>query len=131
MGLLELHGKSWKDSHSYVITGRREKASGVGGVSLFLCACVFMCVFPVSLLFFFKKEGGRDLNPKECAKSRNVNRSGAFGPLLRRQRSKCVQLDCLCSSADKTEQASSAQPSGIASGWMLPSPEEAITHIPG
>lgn len=99
----------------------------MGGLSL------RMCVLPASLLFFCKKERKKKtkLNTKECVKSSNANRSGAFGRPLRRQRSKCVQLNCLHSSADKTAQASSTWDSGRASDWMLLSPKEAIiTHIP-
>lgn len=105
----------------------KEEEGRVWGLS------VCMCVFPASLLFFFKKERKKKtkLNTKECVKSSNANRSGAFGRLLKRQRSKCVQLNCLHSGADKTAQASSTQNSGRASGWMLLSPKEAIiTHIP-
>lgn len=130
MGLLELHGKSWKKSQCYVITGRRKKAQC--GVSLSLCVCVCFLSLCFSSLRKKERRGKKKtkLNTKECVKSSNTNRSRAFGRLLKRQRSKCVQLNCLHSSADKTEQASSTHDSGRASDWMLPAPKEAITHIP-
>lgn len=62
-----------------------------------MCECVsVVCVCFLPLCFSsLRKKGGRDLNTKACVKSRNVTRSGAFGGLLRRQRSKRVQLICL------------------------------------
>lgn len=128
MGLLELHGKSWKESQCYVITGRRKKAP-VWGLSLCMCFLT-LCFCSLGEKKEREKEKKTKLNTKECVKSSNANRSGAFGRLLKTQRSKCVQLNCLRSSADKTGQASSTQDSGRASGWMPPSPKEAITHIP-
>lgn len=106
----------------------KEEKGPVWGVSL----CVCVCFLPFCFSSLRKKEKKKTkLNTKECVKSSNANRFGAFGRPLGRQRSKCVQLNCLHSSADKTAQASSTRDSGRASDWMLLSPKEAIiTHIP-
>lgn len=118
IGLVELHGESWKD-FSELCNHWKNKRWGVGGV---LC----VCVFPEAGLYFFKKNTHtqKNLNTKECVKSTDIKAPGPLDDKERVKGPKCVQRNCLRSSTNKMEQAFGfPRDPGGAECRIIPSPE--------